>query len=40
MNQIEAKKGEIIQQSGDLNSKVYFVYDGLLPWCTIDKKGY
>ncbi len=39
MSQIEAKKGELIQRSGDLNSKVCFVYDGTLRGYTLDKKG-
>ncbi len=38
MSQIEAKKGEVIQRSGDLNSKVYFVHKGLLRDYSIDEK--
>lgn len=39
MRQIHVKKGEIIQRSGDLNSKVYSVEKGLLRSYTIDEKG-
>ncbi len=39
MTTITIKKGEIIQQSGALNSKIYFVKSGLLRGYTIDKKG-
>lgn len=34
-----AKKGEILQQKGALDSKIYFVKKGLLRSYTIDKKG-
>jgi CRP-like cAMP-binding protein len=36
---IQVKKGEIIQRSDVLNSKIYFVKSGLLRGYTIDKKG-
>jgi len=36
---IKVKKGEIIQYSGTLNSKIYFVKSGLLRGYTIDHKG-
>lgn len=39
MKQINVKKGEILQKSGDLNSKVYKVNSGLLRSYTIDQKG-
>ncbi|MBC8753398.1 Crp/Fnr family transcriptional regulator [Kordia sp. YSTF-M3] len=39
MATITVKKGEIIQRSGALNSKVYFVNSGLLRGYTIDEKG-
>lgn len=39
MNSIKVKKGEIIQRTGDLNSKVYQVEKGLLRSYTIDEKG-
>ncbi|MFT5999037.1 MAG: CRP-like cAMP-binding protein [Neolewinella sp.] len=39
MKQIKVKKGEIIQQSGDLNSKIYFVKEGLLRSYAISEKG-
>jgi CRP-like cAMP-binding protein len=39
MTIIKVKKGEIIQQSGTLNSKIYFVKSGLLRGYSIDKKG-
>lgn len=39
MKQIKVKKGEILQKSGDLNSKVYQVISGLLRSYSIDKKG-
>lgn len=34
-----ASKGEILQQKGDLNSKIYVVKKGLLRSYSIDKKG-
>ena len=37
--QLTLKKGEIIQQQGDLNHKVYFVESGLLRSYAIDKNG-
>ncbi|OEK08284.1 Crp/Fnr family transcriptional regulator [Flavivirga aquatica] len=39
MNIIKVSKGEIIQRSGDLNTKIYFVNTGLLRSYTIDDKG-
>lgn len=39
MSQMHVKKGEIIQSSGDLNSKIYYVEKGLLRSYTISKKG-
>ncbi|WP_298539196.1 Crp/Fnr family transcriptional regulator [uncultured Aquimarina sp.] len=39
MNTIEIRKGEIIQRSGELNSKIYNVNTGLLRSYTIDDKG-
>lgn len=39
MKYIKVKKGEILQQSGQLNTKVYFVKSGLLRSYTIDEKG-
>ena len=39
MKQISIKKGEILQKSGDLNSKIYQVQSGLLRSYLIDKKG-
>lgn len=39
MKQIQVKKGDILQASGELNSKIYHVTAGLLRSYTIDKKG-
>lgn len=39
MTTINVKKGDIIQYSGSLNTKIYFVQSGLLRGYTIDKKG-
>ena len=39
MKQIRVKKGEILQRSGELNSKIYYVVSGLLRSYSIDKKG-
>ena len=39
MKRIRVKKGEIIQRSGELNSKIYHVKSGLLRSYSIDKKG-
>ena len=39
MKQINVKKGEVLQKSGDLNSKVYLVISGLLRSYSIDEKG-
>jgi len=36
---LKFKKGEILQHTGELNSKVYFVMKGLLRSYSIDKKG-
>ena len=39
MKRIEVKKGQIIQQKGDLNSKVYRVETGLLRSYSISEQG-
>lgn len=39
MKQIIVKKGEVLQKSGDLGSKIYQVVSGLLRSYTIDEKG-
>ncbi|WP_299519357.1 Crp/Fnr family transcriptional regulator [Winogradskyella sp.] len=39
MHQRAIKKGEIIQRSGELNSKIYHVHEGLLRGYSIDEKG-
>ena len=39
MKKLEVKKGQIIQRKGDLNSKVYKVFSGLMRSYSIDKKG-
>lgn len=39
MKQLTIKKGEILQRSGDTNSKVYYVISGLLRSYSIDNKG-
>ena len=39
MKKIIVKKGTVLQQKGDLNSKVYLVEEGLLRSYTIDEKG-
>ena len=39
MKRIEVKKGDILQRTGDSNSKVYQVKSGLLRSYTIDDKG-
>lgn len=39
MNRITVKKGQILQNKGDLNSKVYEVESGLLRSYAIDEKG-
>ncbi|MEM6361859.1 MAG: Crp/Fnr family transcriptional regulator [Bacteroidota bacterium] len=39
MKKIEVKKGQIIQRTGDLNSKVYVVNSGLLRSYSVDEKG-
>lgn len=39
MKRIQIKKGHILQRSGELNSKIYYVKSGLLRSYSIDKKG-
>lgn len=39
MKTVTVKKGDILQRSGDLNSKIYIVKSGLLRSYTIDHKG-
>ena len=39
MKKITVTKGQILQSSGELNSKIYFVKSGLLRSYSIDKKG-
>lgn len=39
MKRIEVKKGQILQEKGDLNTKVYHVESGLLRSFSIDDKG-
>ncbi|NAS14092.1 Crp/Fnr family transcriptional regulator [Poritiphilus flavus] len=39
MKKISIKKGEFLQKSGDLNTKVYHVQSGLLRSYIIDEKG-
>ena len=39
MTEIKVKKGEILQKSGELNTKVYHVKSGLLRSYSIDKNG-
>lgn len=39
MKEITVKKGQILQQTGDLNSKAYVVKSGLLRSYSIDEKG-
>lgn len=39
MKKIKVKKGEVLQQKGDLNSKIYTVEKGLLRSYSIDEKG-
>ncbi|MEM7162505.1 MAG: Crp/Fnr family transcriptional regulator [Bacteroidota bacterium] len=39
MKTIRVKKGQVLQQKGDLNSKIYFVQSGLLRSYSIDNKG-
>ncbi len=39
LNKLSISKGEILQKSGDLNTKVYHVISGLLRSYTIDEKG-
>ena len=39
MKRIKVEKGQILQRSGELNSKIYHVKSGLLRSYSIDKKG-
>ncbi len=39
MKRLQIKKGQILQRSGELNSKIYHVKSGLLRSYSIDKKG-
>ncbi|MEM8937910.1 MAG: Crp/Fnr family transcriptional regulator [Bacteroidota bacterium] len=39
MKRIKVKKGDVLQQSGELDSKVYHVNSGLLRSYTLDEKG-
>ena len=39
LKRIKVKKGEVLQQSGALDSKIYQVVSGLLRSYTIDEKG-
>ena len=39
MKRIQVKKGQILQRSGEFNSKIYYVKSGLLRSYAIDKKG-
>lgn len=39
MKKINVKKGTLLQQKGDISSKVYLVESGLLRSYTIDEKG-
>lgn len=39
MKKINAKKGTLLQQKGEISSKVYLVENGLLRSYTIDEKG-
>ena len=39
MKKINAKKGTLLQQKGEISSKVYLVESGLLRSYTIDEKG-
>lgn len=39
MKSLKVNKGQILQRSGELNSKVYFVKSGILRSFSIDKKG-
>lgn len=39
MKKIEVKKGQTIQRSGEINSKIYRVESGLLRSYSIDQKG-
>lgn len=39
MKRINVKKGEVLQKSGELDSKVYHVVSGLLRSYTLDEKG-
>lgn len=39
MSEIKVKRGEILQRSGELNTKIYHVKSGLLRSYSIDKNG-
>ncbi len=39
MKKVKIAKGQIIQRSGELNTKVYIILSGLLRSYSIDKKG-
>jgi CRP-like cAMP-binding protein len=39
LKQLQIEKGQILQRSGELNSKIYHVKSGLLRSYSIDKKG-
>ncbi len=39
MNKLSVKKGQIIQRKGVLDSKIYYVLDGLLRSYALDEKG-
>lgn len=39
LKKIEVKKGDVLQQNGELNTKVYHVVSGLLRSYAIDEKG-
>ena len=39
MKEIKVKKGELLQRSGELNTKVYHVKSGLLRSYSIDQNG-
>ena len=39
LTEIKLKKGELLQRSGEFNSKIYHVKSGLLRSYSIDKNG-
>ena len=39
MKKLHLKKGQILQQAGEFNSKIYIVQSGLLRSYSIDQKG-